>query len=86
MAPATRTIVIRQQPPATVTVVSTPDGTASSSLSPGAIAGIVIGSVLGFLLLLWIWRSCTNLGAPPQEREKWVCIPLRLPTGFTMVT
>jgi hypothetical protein len=25
----------------------------------------VIGSIAGFLLLLWIIRSCTNLGAPP---------------------
>ena len=48
-------------------VVVTSDSDGHSGLSGGAIAGIVIGSVAGFLLLLWIWRSCTNLGAPPTE-------------------
>ncbi|KUI67755.1 Spherulin-4 [Cytospora mali] len=38
-----------------------------TSLSGGAIAGIVIGSIVGFLLLLWVFRSCSNLGGPPQE-------------------
>ncbi|KAG7286678.1 hypothetical protein NEMBOFW57_008989 [Staphylotrichum longicolle] len=58
----------------TVTVVSTTststnsddsDPNAAKTLSGGAIAGIVIGSIAGFLLLVWIIRSCTNLGAPP---------------------
>jgi Ni/Co efflux regulator RcnB len=38
-------------------------------LTAGAIAGIIIGSVVGILLLIWVVRSCFNLGAPPQERE-----------------
>ncbi len=67
----------RQAPESTVTVVSTSIGTGDNGgngrgLSGGAIAGIVIGSVAGFLLLLWVLRSCTNLGAPPNdEREAW---------------
>lgn len=50
----------------TTTVVATWGGDSSSSnnLSSGAIAGIVIGSIVGFLLLLWIIRSCSNLGRP----------------------
>ncbi|KAK4098450.1 hypothetical protein N658DRAFT_561135 [Parathielavia hyrcaniae] len=40
----------------------------ASTLSGGAIAGIVLGSIAGFLLLVWIIRSCTNLGAPPGDR------------------
>jgi hypothetical protein len=27
----------------------------------------VIGSIAGFLILVWIIRSCTNLGAPPND-------------------
>ncbi|EPE07134.1 hypothetical protein F503_07785 [Ophiostoma piceae UAMH 11346] len=48
-------------------VVVSSDSNDHGGLSGGAIAGIVIGSVAGFLLILWIWRSCTNLGAPPTE-------------------
>lgn len=44
-----------------------PDPTSTTGLTGGAIAGIVIGSIAGFLLLVWIIRSCTNLGAPPGE-------------------
>ncbi|KAK4198530.1 hypothetical protein QBC40DRAFT_283520 [Triangularia verruculosa] len=42
----------------------------ASTLTGGAIAGIVIGSIAGLLLLIWIIRSCTNLGAPPNKPEK----------------
>ncbi|RYP03034.1 hypothetical protein DL765_010621 [Monosporascus sp. GIB2] len=45
---------------ATTTVV-TDDPDDARTLSGGAIAGIVIGSIAGFLLLLWIIRSCSNL-------------------------
>lgn len=41
------------------------------ALGGGEIAGIVIGSIAGTLLLLWLIRSCLNLGAPPAgDREK----------------
>jgi hypothetical protein len=65
------TLVARQNTE-TVTVTATNNGgNDAQTLSGGAIAGIVIGSIAGFLLIIWIIRSCTNLGAPPQEREKW---------------
>jgi len=50
-------------------LLSRDTGDSTSTLSSGSIAGIVIGSIAGFLLLLWVIRSCLNLGAPPQERE-----------------
>lgn len=63
--------VVARQVVTTVTVVATNDDCANCvHLTGGAIAGIVIGSIAGFLLLLWIIRSCFNLGAPPKEREK----------------
>ncbi|KAF6829182.1 hypothetical protein CPLU01_08072 [Colletotrichum plurivorum] len=53
-----------------VTVTPTPESTAESAsnanLSGGAIAGIVIGSVAGFLILLWILKSCGLWGKPNQ--------------------
>ncbi|KAK7419167.1 hypothetical protein QQX98_003506 [Neonectria punicea] len=65
-------LVPRQDAPvATVTVVADSDGGGGTNLSGGAIAGIVIGTIAGTLLVLWIIRSCFNLGAPPSDREKW---------------
>lgn len=63
---------------ATTTVVADGgSGTSGSNLGGGAIAGIVIGSIAGVLLLWWIIRSCANLGRPgawgttfEPEREK----------------
>lgn len=66
------TLVIRQDaPPATVTVYRDAPDSSGNDLSGGEIAGIVIGSVIGFLLLLWLIRSCVWGGAgrrrPPPD-------------------
>ncbi|KAI0890951.1 hypothetical protein F4806DRAFT_342639 [Annulohypoxylon nitens] len=58
----TRVLSARQQ--GTTTVVTTGNSTPTNNLSGGAIAGIVIGSIAGFLLLLWIIRSCINWRHP----------------------
>ncbi|KAJ1327906.1 cell wall integrity and stress response component [Microdochium nivale] len=59
---ASRSIVARQ---ATTTVVTQPVVVDNgNSLSGGEIAGIVIGSIVGFLLICWIIRACVNWGRP----------------------
>ncbi|KAL4930490.1 uncharacterized protein BDV17DRAFT_39708 [Aspergillus undulatus] len=40
-----------------------------STISGGAIAGIVIGSIAGTLLLIWLWRTCMTTTAL-HEAEK----------------
>ncbi|KAI0452311.1 hypothetical protein F5B21DRAFT_483655 [Xylaria acuta] len=59
----TKVLTSRQ---ATTTVVSDDSSSSSSSpsLSGGAIAGIVVGTIAGVLLLLWIIRSCGIMGTP----------------------
>lgn len=37
--------------------------TCPSTISGGGIAGIVIGSIAGTLLLIWLWKVCTLKGA-----------------------
>ncbi|CAJ2500156.1 Uu.00g030090.m01.CDS01 [Anthostomella pinea] len=58
--------IISARQAATTTVVSNDGngGDGASTLTGGAIAGIVIGSIAGFLLLLWLIRSCLNLKQP----------------------
>lgn len=68
---APRDVFARQ---AVVKIAPTPETTeesaSSNSLSGGAIAGVVIGSVAGFLLLLWILKSCGLWGRPDAWGDK----------------
>ncbi|TWU73790.1 hypothetical protein ED733_004128 [Metarhizium rileyi] len=71
---ASKASLFARQATATVTVTAdnrngNGNGNDTSTLTGGAVAGIVIGSVVGILLLIWVVRSCFSLGAPPGERE-----------------
>ncbi|KAI1386359.1 uncharacterized protein F4822DRAFT_409809 [Hypoxylon trugodes] len=37
---------------------------------PGAVVGIVLGSIAGFILLLWLIYWCVNLGSPAPDIEE----------------
>ena len=64
----TPTVTVVTDTDETTTEVNDPDD--ASTLSGGAIAGIVIGSIAGLILLIWIFKSCSNLGAPPTAPSK----------------
>ncbi|KAJ9143078.1 hypothetical protein NKR23_g6849 [Pleurostoma richardsiae] len=61
-APATRSVplpgtpIIAARQATTTVVVQSGGGGGSSTLSGGAIAGIVIGSVFGLILIIWLAR------------------------------
>lgn len=43
-------------------VIPTTYGSINRGPSPGTVVGIVLGSVGGFLLLLWLFYTCANMG------------------------
>ncbi|KAK4119107.1 hypothetical protein N657DRAFT_637523 [Parathielavia appendiculata] len=59
---------------ATTVVVASDSNTGSSSnngLDGGAIAGIVIGTIVGILIIWWIIKSCTKPSKPDASRQGW---------------
>ncbi|TVY90252.1 hypothetical protein LAWI1_G008195, partial [Lachnellula willkommii] len=54
----------QQQQRSTTSIIPTGYGAIDSGPSPGTIVGIVIGSVAGFLLILWLIYTCLNFGGP----------------------
>jgi hypothetical protein len=48
-------------------IIPTTYGNSNNSLQPGTIVGIVLGSVGGFLLILWLIYTCLNLSTPDRS-------------------
>lgn len=49
-------------PRATTSIIPTGYGSIDSGPAPGTVVGIVLGSVGGFLLVLWLFYTCINFG------------------------
>lgn len=59
----TRILEIRQTTTTVIpNIIPTTYGSINSGPSPGTVVGIVLGSVAGFLLLLWLIYTCLNFG------------------------
>lgn len=48
-------------------IIPTTYGNINNSMAPGTIAGIVLGSVGGFLLILYLIYTILNFGTPDQS-------------------
>ncbi|KAL2864947.1 uncharacterized protein BJX67DRAFT_197592 [Aspergillus lucknowensis] len=46
-----------------------------NTLDGGAIAGIVIGSIAGTLLLIWLWRTCMVTSALSEAEKTGGVVP-----------
>ncbi|KAG9236778.1 hypothetical protein BJ875DRAFT_203512 [Amylocarpus encephaloides] len=55
----TRILAARQS---TNSIIPTTYGSINSGPPPGTVVGIVLGSVAGFLLILWLFYTCLNFG------------------------
>ncbi|KAF5875462.1 uncharacterized protein Bfra_003916 [Botrytis fragariae] len=55
-------LISRQTTSSNPSIIPTTYGQQNNSPSPGTIVGIVLGSVGGFLLLLWLLYTCCTLG------------------------
>ncbi|PBP24768.1 hypothetical protein BUE80_DR004350 [Diplocarpon rosae] len=52
-------------------IIPTTYGSIDSGPSPGAVVGIVLGSVSGFLLLLWLIYTCLQFRAATSSRSSY---------------
>ncbi|KAH8597192.1 hypothetical protein B0O99DRAFT_592939 [Bisporella sp. PMI_857] len=54
--------ILHRQTLANPSIMPTTYGSQNSSMAPGTVAGIVLGSVAGFLLVLWLIYTCVTMG------------------------
>jgi hypothetical protein len=66
------TSVVPRQAATTTATIPALYGSADSSPTPGAVAGITLGAVGGFLLVLYLIYVCINIGNPPENAESSV--------------
>ncbi|ESZ95441.1 hypothetical protein SBOR_4182 [Sclerotinia borealis F-4128] len=62
-------LILRQTTYSDPSIIPSTYGSQNNSPSPGTIVGIVLGSVGGFLLLLWLLYTCCTLGRPSAARS-----------------
>ena len=65
-------IQIQQRQATATAVVPALYGALDNQLDPGAVAGITLGAVAGFMLLLWVVYACLNFGNAPEHAESSV--------------
>jgi hypothetical protein len=66
LSTAALNLLTRQQ----VTTIPAYYGSLDSGPDPGTVAGITLGSVAGFVLLLWLLYTCINLGNPSSSTNE----------------
>jgi hypothetical protein len=66
LSTAALNLLTRQQ----TTTIPAYYGSLNSGPDPGAVAGITLGSVAGFVLLLWLLYTCINLGNPSSSTNE----------------
>ncbi|KAK4450091.1 hypothetical protein QBC34DRAFT_81806 [Podospora aff. communis PSN243] len=66
------TPIVPRQAATTTATIPALYGSADSSPTPGAVAGITLGAVGGFLLVLYLIYVCINIGNSPERAESSV--------------
>jgi hypothetical protein len=59
----------QQTSSSTPEIIPTTYGNLNSGPPPGTVVGIVLGSVAGFLLLLWLFYTCFNIRRPVEDES-----------------
>ncbi|KAM7204505.1 hypothetical protein V8F20_003621 [Naviculisporaceae sp. PSN 640] len=62
-------VIARQAPPVQTSTIPSTYGSLYSGPQPGEVVGIVLGSVAGFIILLWLVYTCINMGNPSSSTD-----------------